>query len=139
MSELDPIELALQNLSGANVADQYEGVLTERPYDLTTREQKINKAIEEERQRKRRAGETVFGLSDPMKTLESWCMISTLNHQGLEHMRYTSQMKITGIKNIYFNNKIQINLTNRINPFKFIIQKQKNKQNNPKIKNTNFR
>ena len=123
MSELDPIELALQKLSGANVADQYEGVLTERPYDLTTREGKINKAIEEERQRKRRAGETVFGLSDPMKTLESWCMISTLNHQGLEHMRYTSQMKITGIKNIYFNNKIQINLTSRINPFKFIIRK----------------
>ena len=108
MSEIDPIELALQKLGGPKITDNHDYVLTERPYDLTTREGKINKAIEEERLRKRKAGETIFGLSDPIKTLESWCMISTLNHQGLEHIRYTSQMKVTGIQKFIKQKKIII-------------------------------
>ena len=98
MNEIDPIELALQKL-GANVNGNEGNVLTERPVDLTTREGKLQHAIQEERLRKRVAADTVFGLSDPIKILESWSMISSLNHQGLEHIRYTSQMKVTGDKN----------------------------------------
>ena len=68
MSEIDPIEFALQKLGGAKVTDNHDYVLTERPYDLTTREGKINKAIEEERLRKRAASQT----SDYLTQSKHW-------------------------------------------------------------------
>ena len=97
MSDVDPIELALAKL-GANVTDNATSVMSERPVDLTTNEGKIELAMSQERNRRRYAAETVFGTSDPMKTLESWPMIANLNHQGLEHIRYTSQLKVNGKK-----------------------------------------
>jgi hypothetical protein len=72
-------------------------VLKERPIDLTTQNGKIEHASKQERMRRKHAAETVFGLSDPIHTLEAWPLIKTLNHPGLDHIQHTMHLKVTVI------------------------------------------
>jgi hypothetical protein len=92
---MDPIEEYLSKLAGNDQKKEAPYVLSERPTDLTTQKGKIEHASKQERLRRRMAAETVFGLSDPIKTLEAWPLIKTLNHPGLDHMQHTMKLKVT--------------------------------------------
>ena len=97
MSHIDPLEEFLNKIGSNPSNDRPKNVLAERPTDLSTQKGKIEHASKQDRQRRRNAAETVFGLSDPVKTLEAWPLIGTLNHPGLEHMLHTMRIKVTGI------------------------------------------
>ena len=97
MSEIDPVEAALAKI-GVNQDSEYCSVINERPVDLDTIEGKIEFAEREERKRRKKAAETIFGMSDPTDILESWSMIQSLNRPGFDHAQYVARMK-ANVKN----------------------------------------
>ena len=91
MSEIDPVEAALARIGVKE--DASGSVIHERPVDTDTFEGKIEYAEREERKRRKKAAETIFGASDPIDTLEFWPMIQSLNRPGFEHAQYVAQIK----------------------------------------------
>ena len=97
MSEIDPVEAALARF-GVSQEQGIGNVIRERPVDLDTIEGKIEFAEREEKKRRKKAAEIIFGmhgLSDPTDILESWSMINSLNRPGFEQAQYVARMKVT--------------------------------------------